>query len=261
MGSRRAIPPPDRCSLGQANAGSCPATSQIGVATATAQSSTDGQVTASGALYLVAPDGLDTADAAGVAAEFDTIAGPVSGDLGDVRAVGVLRLTDQARSITVELTNVPRATTTGNRFHLLSGNLTVFGDAGPDDSKPLITNPYFCNDDLEDFSARPNQRQFVGTGEGYDGSYTEEITVDYVVDNCVSIEFEPLMDISLSDPVAGASTGLSESMSAPTGHSTLRALQVRLPADVALNFPSFGVSSDRCSGSDDGSGSANNVSS
>ena len=258
MGSLRAIPSADRCSLSQANSGDCPASAQIGVATATAQSSTDGQVTASGALYLVAPAGMDSSYAAGVAAEFDTISGPISGDLGDVRAVGGLRLTDQARNITVELTDIPRATTTGNRFHLLSGNLTVFGDAGPDDSKPLITNPHFCNDDLEDFSARPNQKQFVGTGEGYDGAYTDPITVDYIVDNCASIPFAPALDVSLSNPVAGSSTGLSASMSVPTGHSTLRALQVRLPSYVALNFPSFGVSSDMCSGSDDGSGSANN---
>ena len=260
MGSLRAIPPADRCSLSQANAGNCPASAQIGVATATAQSSTDGQVTASGTLYLVAPSGLDAAYVAGVAAEFDTISGPVSGDLGDVRAVGGLRLTDQARNITVELTDIPRETTTGNRFHLLSGNLTVFGDAGPDDTKPLITNPHFCNETEEDFSARPNLKQFVGSGVGWNGDETGEITVDYLIDNCESVLYEPTLDVSLSNPVAGASTGFPPSMSVPDGHGTLRSLQVRLPSYVALNFPSFGVASDMCSGNDDGSGAANNES-
>ena len=217
-------------------------------------------VSATGTLYLIGPDGLDPVYAAGVAAEFDTITSPLTGeDLGDIIARGGLRLTDQARNITADVQNIPRETTTGKDFHILSVTLDVEGDTGGAAS-PLITNPHFCNDALEDFSSRPNQKQFVGSGTGYNGSITPEITADYLVDNCANIPFEPTLDMALTNPVAGASTGLNATVGLPAGNSTLRGLQVGLPSFTALNFPSFGVASDMCSGADDGSGAAIDVS-
>ena len=260
MGSLKAVPSANRCTVAQADAGTCPASSRVGTISGSAMSPDHDVVSASGTLYLVAPEGLDPVYAAGVAAEFDTITSPITGeDLGDIIARGGLRLTDQARNITADVQNIPRQTTTGKRFHILSVTLDVEGDTGGA-AAPLITNPHFCNDALEDFSSRPNQKQFVGSGTGYGGSVTPEITADYLVDNCANIPFEPTLDMSLTNPVAGESTGLAATVSVPAGHSTIRSLQVRLPSFTALNFPSFGVASDMCSGADDGSGAAYDVS-
>ena len=236
--------------------------------TGTALGPIDGIVSATGTVYLVDSAGLDPQYAAGLSVDFEDITGPVSGNVGDIYATAGLRLNDQARNLVVDIPSIPNATYAnasspgGMPFHITEVSLTVNGDTGGA-SSPLITNPHFCNDAGEPFDARPNFQNFVGSGTGYYGSNTldtGEITVPYVVDNCASVPFNPSLDLSLTEPTAGSSTGINATVALPAENSTLRGVTVRLPSYIALNFPSFGVASDMCSGNDDGSGSANNVS-
>jgi len=266
-GSLRAIPQADRCvsthalnPTNNAQDGTCPASALIGTAVATAESPTDGAVTANGNLYLVDSPGLDPKYAAGVAASFLNIPGPVTPNLGSVIVTGGLVLSDQARNLTTELLNIPRVTTTGKPFHLIKGDLTIQGDAGPDDAKPLITNPHFCNDAAEQFDARPNLKQFVGGGTSWQGTSVDNITADYFVTNCAAVPFNPEITTSLTNPSAGGSTGLDATVTLPTDNSTLRGLKVTLPPFAALNFPSFGVAADQCVDATDATGSIQNVS-
>ena len=268
MGSLAAVPAASRCALADAETGNCPASAAIGTMTGTAVGSADGEVTANGTIYLVGPAGLDPQYAAGVAVDFENIIGPVSGNLGDIYATAGLRLNDQARNLVIDIPSIPNATFAngssagGTPFHITEVSLTVHGDTGGA-ANPLITNPHFCNDGAELFDARPDFQNFVGSGTGYFGGDTNNIgpiTVPYVVDNCVSVPFAPTLDLSLTEPTAGSSTGINATVALPSENSSLRGVQVRLPSYIALNFPSFGVASDMCSGADDGSGSANNVS-
>jgi len=260
-GSLRAVPNGSRCSVAQANAGTCPASSKIGTITGTAESPTDGLITASGEIYLVGAEGggLNSQFAAGVAAAFKNIPGTVTPNLGSIFAQGGLKLTEQARNLTTIIDNIPRVTTTGRPFHITSVTLNIAGDTGGA-ANPLITNPHFCNDAAEPFDARPDYFNFVGFGTGYDASNTGTITAPYVVDNCAAVPFNPDISLSLTNPAAGGSTGLDADVSFPTDNSTLRGLQVTLPPYAALNFPAFGVADDMCKDATDGSGAINNVS-
>ncbi|MBI5309895.1 MAG: hypothetical protein HZB14_02520, partial [Actinobacteria bacterium] len=251
MGSLRSIPENSRCSMAQADAGTCPPSSLIGTATATATTTTDGAVTANGNIYLVDAAGLPASDAAGVAVEFENITGPVNGDLGNVVARGGLRINDQARNLRAVIDDIPRQTSGGVRFHLRSGSLTINGDTRPDmgappseTNPPLITNQHIC---ASPGASRPNFNKFVGTGKGYDGSTTPTITATYAVDNCAALPFSPTINYEFSDLTAGAGTELKVTASVPYDHSTLRAVQVVLPPFAAANTAAFGdASMDQC---------------
>jgi hypothetical protein len=260
MGSLAAIPLANRCSVSQADAGTCPASAQIGVISGSAESPTDGITSADGKLYLIDSAGLSPEFAAGIAAEFDTITGSVTGDLGDINARGGLELSDQSRNLTTRIDTIPHFTTTGKPFHATTVTLTVFGDTGkavPNPNagqpgqpatlfRPLITNPHFCNTAGEDFSARPNRAQFIGSGTGYNGSVTPDITVDYPIDNCDAVPSDQTMDYSLSSNVAGTSTLLTADETQSADDSPIRSLKTVLPSFIATNLPSFGNSEDMC---------------
>jgi hypothetical protein len=242
MGSLKAVPQAGRCTVALANTGDCPASALIGTISGTATSSTDGTVSASGSVYLLDAPGLAENFAAGVAVEIDTITGPVTGDLGDIRATGGLEITDQGRNLRLIADNIPRQTTTGNTFHIRSVSLTVNGDTGGA-TNPLLTNPHYCG---AVFTARPNQKQFVGTGTGYEGSITPVITANYIVDNCAAVPFNPTINFVLSSTAAGSSTGLTADVAIPFDHSPIRGLTVKLPPFIAPGFPSFGITADQC---------------
>ncbi|MBI5309436.1 MAG: hypothetical protein HZB14_00175, partial [Actinobacteria bacterium] len=251
MGSLKSIPSASRCTMAQADAGTCPASSLVGTAVATGMSTTDGQVTANGNIYLVDPAGLPSTDAAGVAVEFENITGPVTGNLGNVVARGGLRINDQARNLRVVIDSIPRQTSTGNRFHLLSGSLTINGDTRPNmgaapsaANPPLLWNQRRCT---TPGTHRPNFNQFVGTGTGYNGSATPTITATYAVDNCAAVAFNPTVAYSFSSLNAGDGTVMTADMSIPYDHSPLSAVQVTLPPFLSANTAAFGDASvDQC---------------
>ncbi|HEV7948564.1 MAG TPA: hypothetical protein VGP24_02230, partial [Glaciihabitans sp.] len=253
MGSLKSVPKANRCSAvdpdgpgGPLKApwetGACPAASAIGTFSGTATSPTDGLVSASGTLHLVDAPGLPLQYAAGIALDIDTITGPISGDLGDIFAIGNLAINDQGRNLRLKVDSVPRFTTTNKRFHVNSVSLTVNGDTGGA-TNPLITNPHFCG---AIFGSRPDQKRFYGTGTSYEGNTTPKVIAPYVVDNCPAIGFNPTISYSLSNPQAEATTGMTADVNIPFDHSPIRGLTVKLPPFIAPGFPSFGVTADQC---------------
>ncbi|MBI5309434.1 MAG: hypothetical protein HZB14_00160 [Actinobacteria bacterium] len=251
MGSLKSIPPANRCTMAQADSGTCPASSLVGTGVATGTSVTDGTVTANGNIYLVDPTGLPSTDAAGVAVEFENITGPVTGPLGNVVARGALRVNDQARNLRIVIDNIPRQTDTGNRFHLRSGTLTINGDTRPNmaappsaTNPPLLFNQRRC---VTPGTHRPFFNQFRGTGTGYNGSVTPNVTAAYAVDNCAAVPFNPTVNYSFSSLNAGDGTVMTADMGIPFDHSPLAAVQVTLPPFLSANTAAFGDASvDQC---------------
>jgi hypothetical protein len=253
MGSLKAVPKASRCSgidpdgVGPDKApwetGACPAASQIGTLSATATTSTDGTVSVStGKLFLVDAPGLPSQYAAGIALSMQDIVGNETPNLGDVNGIGYLSINDQGRNLKISVTDAPRQTSTGVRFHVRSVSLTINGDTGGA-ANPLLTNPHFCG---VVFGSRPDQKRFYGTGVGYNGSVTPKVIAPYVVDNCAAVAFSPTVSYALSNPQAEATTAITADVNVPFDHSPIRGLTVKLPPFVAPGFPSFGVTSDQC---------------
>ncbi|MGB0873551.1 MAG: Ig-like domain-containing protein, partial [Solirubrobacterales bacterium] len=256
MGSLKSIPPANRCDVDDfRDFGTCPASARIGSFSGTAMGAIDGQVSASGDLYLIQPeinpaDGITADDAAGVALVMDSITGPVSGDLGDILALGTLRINDQGRNLRILVPDIPRETTTGFRFHVLEASLTIEGDTRPNmaappssSNPPLLTNPHICSA----VAGRANYNLFVGSGTGYNGSTTPPITASYVVDNCGAVPFTPALNWSLSNPAAGQGTEVSADMTLPFDHSPLQVVQATLPGFVGTNLAGLGdTTNDQC---------------
>jgi len=256
VGSLSAIPQADRCTLDEAQAGNCPASALIGTGSGHATSPTDGTITISSAqakLYLVDanPAGstaIPSQYAAGVALQIKNINGAITGNMGDVNAQGYLALVDGARNMKLQIDDIPNQTTTGKKFHVQDAAMTINGDTGGA-SAPLITNPHFCGP-FNTNRVSPGGKTanyFYGTATSYQGNTTPELSAQYSVVNCGPVPFNPSMSMSLSNPVAGASTALTTTLSLPDDNSTVRLIQVKLPPFVAPDFTSFGTPSDQCS--------------
>ncbi len=261
-GSLKAVPVAKRCTKAYLDTnGDCQAAAQVlGTATATVTSVTDGTITATGDIYLMDPAGLDATDAAGVVAIWRDIPGTVTPNLGNVVARGSMRVNDQGRNLRVVLNNMPQQTSTGNRFHLRSGSLTLRGDIRPtmsdpidETNPPLLTNQHTC---ASLGMSRPRYSKFYGTGGGYGGSTitsVDPVEMDYPVDNCTALPFSPTANYTIANHKASPDTGNIEAgqvdidMSLPYDNSTVKSVSTDLAPWLAVNLDAFGASSDMCS--------------
>ncbi|MGB0872548.1 MAG: hypothetical protein ACPGYP_05355, partial [Solirubrobacterales bacterium] len=255
MLSLKAVAKIDRCDLSTfETTGICPASSKIGEVSADVIGSIDGQVSAGGDLYLIDPEisrpNMTADDFAGVALVFDNVTGPVSGDLGDFVALGTLRLVNQGRNLRIVVPELPRETSAGFPFHLLSTTLILDGDRRrlmggvPDENNPpLVTNPHNC----VSISGRPDYNKLMANVDGHNGSSPLAVSTTYIVDNCADVPFAPSIGWSLSNSAAGQETVLSAETTLPFDHSPLRIVQSALPGFVGLNVPAVGdIALDQC---------------
>lgn len=287
MGSLAAVPAPDRCTLAQANSGTCPASSRIGSVAGLGVSSRDGALSASGWIYLVRPADVPSQYAAGVAINLAPDI-PSSQDLGEIRAIGYigvrnelqqgapLRTYDGGRNMFLTIPNVPNVTVIGTgtesrqsarRLHISTATLTVDGTVGssndPATNRPLVTNPHYCGSQFPTGSwNRPDQKRFVGSGTGYAGTAIGSFTAPYSV-TCTTQSFAPNFDFKIkafedsewttSKP---ASTGVmvratttlpDEALSTP--NATIARAALQLPPSLVIDFANTGSSSSMCGAS------------
>jgi hypothetical protein len=270
MGSLASIPQASRCKLDQAQAGTCPASSQVGTGTGIATSESDGTLnigaggTGTATLYLVdAKPATGTAIpsqyAAAVALQVKGVTGPVTGAQGDINAQGYLMINDAARNIRTVINNIPNQTTTGKKFHIQQVGLTIKGDTGTA-TTPLITNPHFCgpfNPNRKSpgsaaFGSFPavagaTANNFYGTGTSYEGNTTPEIQAPYNVTNCAAVPFNPAMTVAITNPAAGGTTPINVGLTLPFDNSTVRSTVLKLPSFISPNLPAFGnAATDQC---------------
>jgi len=258
MGSLASIPQASRCTLTQAQAGNCPASSLVGTGTGIATTALDGTLNVGGGngtanLYLIdakpaSGTAIPSQYAAGVALEVKGVTGPLTGAQGDINAQGYLQINDAARNIKTVIDNIPTQTTTGKKFHIQNVALTINGDTGGA-SNPLITNPHFCGpfNPARKSPGGVTANNFYGTGTSYEGNTTPEISAPYNVVNCAAVPFNPTLGIAITKPAAGGSTPVNVNLSLPFDNSTLRTAIVKLPPFIAPNFPAFGAPTDQCS--------------
>jgi hypothetical protein len=278
MGSLAAVPKAQRCTYqGFTTTETCPLTSKIGEISGSAIGAADGNVSAAGTVYLIDPSSLDgppvvlPGAAAAAAVVIDDITAPISSNPGKILAVGGLYINDNGFNIRINIPNIPNETTTGLRFHITNAHLQLDGDKRPNMGAPasatnpaLITNPSQCPlyDDgmgnmvgyMQDQGAdRPDWYRFVGNGHGYYGSDTPTIKVDYPVDNCEGLGFNPQI-ATTTDPspiVAGTETvthdfKLTSTVTFNYGDSTLMSTLIYMPPYISVNLPGLGDALDQC---------------
>lgn len=267
--SLAAVPSAQRCSLTEANAGACPASSRIGSLSGLLANPRDGDIAASGSLYLVdSGDSAIPADVmAAIAVELTTPNG-----LGTARALGHLKLpkTDGSRRLQLDVADVPNTTIASTssetrlsalRFLARSLTLTLDGDTGGTNGEPaksLLTNPHYCGSVFSTGSwARPNQKQFVFTATDPNGLPALAATSDYLTVGCNETAFSPSVEMSTVDQ-AGAPLTTSETAvrlladiqlppeAAGVPNATIARTVVQLPPQVNPRFTSYGTSTDQC---------------
>lgn len=224
------------CSLADAAAGSCAVSSKIGTVSLTAL----GGVTGAGDLYMTDPPPGEFV--AGIALEAN-----LSGGLGSFVAQGGLDLKLNGQSFPstgpqanesrqrISLTALPTESSLGAPMAVTQLRLTLDGSTGGS-SQPLITNPSQC----------PTQSVTAAVVATGSDSGTATGVSAYPVAGCGSIDSGYVMSSALSDPVAGAQTGVKLSVSPSIGSSPIRAMQFRFGSSMGTNYPSVGSSEDQC---------------
>jgi hypothetical protein len=86
----------------------------------------------------------------------------------------------------------------------------------------------------------------VSTGDDHAGNNAAVFTVPFQATGCDTVPFAPAITQTLTDPVAGAETGVLASISLGTDNSAFKTVRVSEPPSVAPNFPSFGAPQDQC---------------
>jgi hypothetical protein len=194
-------------------------------------------------------------------------------NLGRIRAIGYVKVpkTDGSRAVTISVPSIPNSTIASTtpetrlsalRFHARSVTVTVIGSTGGTTGNPgasLVTNPHYCGSVFTNASwARPNQKRFIGSGVGYNGSTVSAVTADYnITTGCNSAAFAPTLSLQTVDqagaPLTTAATGVrmladfqlpAEAAGVP--NATIGRAVAILPPQISPRYSSFGASSDRC---------------
>ncbi|MBJ7459330.1 MAG: hypothetical protein JHD02_09105, partial [Thermoleophilaceae bacterium] len=277
----------EKCEVTDAQIGECATTapgSFVGTLSGEGVSTRDGYLTGvSGNLYITTPPDGDTP--AGVA--LDMLA---PNGLGHIWAVGLVKIVQTGNGniqgethAVIEVPNIPQRTSDlANPFHVVTATLELQGDPAGG-TFPLLTNPTTCPE---------TPAQFRGVGTTYadpnddasEGPAIPEVSVDYPVTGCSTLEFDPQVnqefymptpiDGSTYDPTdpaphlvnvgssltsnrpgyrkgqAGSVATLS--MGTPSETARRAAIQntvVYMPTSVGANLPAFGDTADMCPGS------------
>lgn len=214
------------CTVVDASAGNCDASSKIGSATITASSGT----VASGDVYMTAAPAAQ--NAAGIAIEAD-----VPGD-GTIVATGSLTidLNNNVRlSEVIQIDSIPGTTSTGTPFKVSQFSITLNGSAGAP-QHPLVTNPSSC----------PSTAATLTTAiTGSDGSVAQAASA-YPVTACSSISAAASLVGSLSNPVANATTNNDLTASFAPAGTSVNSIQYVLGQMIGENFPAWPMNADSC---------------
>lgn len=212
-----------QCSLADANNNTCPADSKVGTATATVEryfNGSNGTEAASADIYLtVGPTGDDAAGLTGVA-HFS---------FGDVKVQGGAYLVNNGTNQYLTLRDVPRESGT-TQFNVTNLTTSFSGANG------FLTNATNCT----------TAKSWKSSGTDWAGNQVAVFDVPYQATGCSTLPFAPTIEQILTDPTAGAMTGVNATVTIPAGNSAVRALRVNEPPSIGPNFPSFGQMADQC---------------
>lgn len=212
-----------KCLSAVALAGGCTPASQVGTAALTVtyfNGVTDVTETKSGPVFLT--DGPTGADAGGIATKIEF-------DLGTFVATGGAFLVNNGRHQYLELRNIP-SQISGTDINASRLEVDLEGSGG------FLTNPSNCM--LSDWDA---------SGTDQNDNDAAAFNVPFIATGCESLDFAPTLTQTLSNPVAGQTTGVTASLTLPAGHSAMQSIQVDEPRVIKPNFPSFGSPQDQCS--------------
>lgn len=199
-----------RCTIAQANAGSCAPDTEIGDVLALA-----GQGTAPGSfpgkLYLT--DAPNAQSVVGIAVEIPAVVGPI--DLGNVITIAEVRLRPADYGLDV-VADVPTRVK-GIPLHLQQLSLEI-------DRPGFLQNPSICGASSTTAGLRPA------------GGSAVTRSVPYQATGCEQLGFEPALGFSATPARAGGSAEFATTITAPaSGQTPLRTAVVDLPAGVALS--------------------------
>jgi len=208
-----------QCSNADAAAGTCPAASQLGTASVTAQV-LSGTETGTGNLYLT--QGPTGADAAGVT-------GNIHFSFGDLIVTGGAYLVENGKYQYIDLRSIPNTVgSTGINVTNLTTNFTG--------ANKFLTNPSSCTAD----------KAWVSSGTDWSNNNAAAFTVPFQATGCSSVPFVPTINQVLTNPAAGQETGVNATVGLGADNSAIKSLRVNEPPSLGPNFPSFGQQTDQC---------------
>jgi len=208
-----------QCSNANAAAGTCGASSQIGTASVTAEVFGSNE-TGVGNIYLT--EGPTGDDAAGVA-------GNIHFSFGDMIVQGGAYLVDNGKSQYINLRDVPNVV--GVTQINVTNLTTNFSGANE-----FLTNPSDCT----------SAKSWQSSGTDWAGNTAQAFEVPFQATGCGSVPFTPTINQVLTNPSAGAETGVNATVTLGEGNSSIKALRVNEPPSLGPNFPSFGQQTDQC---------------
>jgi hypothetical protein len=218
------------CTVANGDAGTCSSASKVGTLTATGVFTSEAeQITATGDIFIT--DSRQSSSAASLS--FKVV---LPNNLGDVIAFAHVNLVNNGFNQQIVIPNVPNQTSSGKRFHITNFVLFFDGDLGSPNN-PFITNPSSC-------PATP--QTIVGNATAYDGATAPTVNVPYPVTGCATVPFQPTINQTFSNPVAGGESGVTATLNLPLNHSAIFRLRMLEPPKIGANFPAFGASADQC---------------
>ncbi|MBO9531581.1 MAG: hypothetical protein J7513_01220, partial [Solirubrobacteraceae bacterium] len=204
-----------RCTVAQAQAGTCAAATEIGTVTAEAGQGTTPGTFSGGKVYLV--DAPSSSDVVGLGISIPVQVGPV--DLGKVNVVGTVKLRgdygiDISADVPTSIKGIPMY------LRKLTIAITKSG---------LLFNPSTCGSKTATLSMR--SASYSGaTSTGSDSS-------TFTIANCAALGFDPSIAFSGSPSQAGGASAFTTTVNVPSApaQSSVDRVDVNLPTGVSLS--------------------------
>lgn len=208
------------CALAEAEAGTCGAASRIGVGTITVDLFGGGTETAVGEGFL--SEAPTAGDAAGIALKADFT-------FGQAIVIGGAYLVNNGRNQYLTLREVPQVIGT---TQVNTRNITAELDGANND---FVTTPSSCA-----------ESSWLSTGVDYAGNDAEIFNIPFQATGCENVTFNPTVTQTLTNPMAGAETGVYATVTMDNDDAGISTMRVNEPPSLAPNFPAFGTPQDQC---------------
>jgi hypothetical protein len=207
------------CSPTDAAAGNCAAASKVGTLQITAQTFS-GPDTGIGDVFLTSAPTAN--DAGGVAVKV-----PLA--VGTFIAQGGANLVNNGNNQNLEIRDFPTIIG-GNDITITQ---LVLGLSG---ANRFLTNASNC-------SATDG---FVANSQAFDGSNANPVPAAYQSTCTPAPPFAPTLNLALTNPTAGQTTGVTADVTLPIDSSTIKTVRTTLPPALGPNYPAFGDAADQC---------------
>jgi hypothetical protein len=204
-----AIPTVTLCTEAQANSATCPATSQIGTASASSGSGPTPYFFNNGTVYLTGPyNGAPY----GLAIVIPAVAGPFN--LGPAIARATINVNE----------TTARVTTTAYIPTIVGGIPTRIRNLSVSINKQgFLYNPTNCG-------ALATESTLTGFTPGVTGSVTQNISTPFQVGNCSALKFKPAFKASTSAKTSKANgASLTTTLTPVAGQANIKSVKVQLP--------------------------------